>query len=771
MKARKLFLTVLFLLCYFTVHASIILTYINPQPLAIPIGIPTDSFDDNSRGALWTLVEEDAVNCHLSEANQRLEVLSSGGGSGKITAAYVSRFWALNVTADFLVRVSYHCSIAAGTDGGVLFGLMRNRGDFSQQVSFQAGYEGTAYLCYRLDDVSGSESDTVERIADDGVLYISYSAATDTLYLSDRGYGSENAWKSISGLLQGDWGGGPVFVALGGMANGAVLASGDAYLDDFLIESCTLREVPLLVTSPVRNELLARGQTYPIEWETDNLSPNVKILLFKGATRVASLTAGTPNDGSWNWTVPADLSLGTDYRIRINCAEDTSVSAFSEMFEICRPGDLYTPIEVTDPNAASVWQEGTQYAIQWTGGAPGTAVAVKLFNANTAVMTIQTSTPNDGQFLWTPPYTLAAGTDYRVRVISKDYNYVADSSDSFEIAIPPFQVSQPNGGESWKSAAKYQVQWVPGSAENHVKIQLLDALGTVQNTLVASTPDDGGWTWSIPSTLLLGQYKIRVTSIETPARQDESDAVFEVVYNYNRKSYMAEEFRRYDVPGEHWEYSSFVAVNLTTNGDSESYSGTYNVAVDVLPNQTIGGHLCSVVRSICDDDTTQMAWYTDASGLHMQQWMMDSDVGRMTLDMKSVVVAPKLMTVGTVYSNSGPISGTFRMNLDGEILNCTISGRSNVSMQLMGWQDVTVPYGTYKAMKMKSTVSIQNANFTIRYGGESVTLRFSVSSTDTVWGAPNVGLVKTTSVATQRFTDGVDTIDVRATSNARLTDH
>jgi len=88
----------------------------------------------------------------------------------------------------------------------------------------------------------------------DGTLYISYNAAADELYLSDAGYWATNAFVAIPGLLKGEWGGGVVSPDLTGEANVA-LASGDAYLDNFVVDSGTI----VLVPEPATIGLLGLG--------------------------------------------------------------------------------------------------------------------------------------------------------------------------------------------------------------------------------------------------------------------------------------------------------------------------------------------------------------------------------------------------------------------------------------------------------------------------------------------------------------------------------
>jgi hypothetical protein len=79
------------------------------------------------------------------------------------------------------------------------------------------------------------------RSVDSGTLYVSYDADLDELYLSTTGPGRADAWQTVSGVLKGQWGGAALSVAVGGTANGLALSSGQAWLDDFIVQSGTLK--------------------------------------------------------------------------------------------------------------------------------------------------------------------------------------------------------------------------------------------------------------------------------------------------------------------------------------------------------------------------------------------------------------------------------------------------------------------------------------------------------------------------------------------------
>ena len=67
-------------------------------------------------------------------------------------------------------------------------------------------------------------------------LYISYDSWYDVLYLSDSGYGPDEAWQTLPGLVRGRWGRVPIYLFLGAKTENLRIGSGEAYVDNFVIE-------------------------------------------------------------------------------------------------------------------------------------------------------------------------------------------------------------------------------------------------------------------------------------------------------------------------------------------------------------------------------------------------------------------------------------------------------------------------------------------------------------------------------------------------------
>ncbi len=164
------------------------------------------------------------------------ETIPAGGGYG--SAFYVANGWDFDVAEDFEVKVDFHYSDTSSSDGWVEMALENTEDNY---VSLSAGFDGNEAYFYYGKAVDGNVVyEQVSRASDDGTLYISYDANLDELYLSSTGYGSGNAWQTITGLLAGQWSSEPVSIAIGGGSELVELSQGEAYLDNFEVTTATL---------------------------------------------------------------------------------------------------------------------------------------------------------------------------------------------------------------------------------------------------------------------------------------------------------------------------------------------------------------------------------------------------------------------------------------------------------------------------------------------------------------------------------------------------
>jgi len=196
-----------------------------------------DDFDDNRQGAMWSLEADDVSTCWLDEVNERLELRATSAASWA-SALYFSEGWAVDATQDFSLRIEYRQDAKLGDHTWLSIVLtpdVDNRG--SRHVEFGVGSsDSNAYRWIETIDRSVKYSRSAHRAHDSGTLFISYDASVDELYVSEEGYGVENAWATIGDLVQDAWGSQAVSVGIGGGSNRVAIDSGRAYLDNFVFE-------------------------------------------------------------------------------------------------------------------------------------------------------------------------------------------------------------------------------------------------------------------------------------------------------------------------------------------------------------------------------------------------------------------------------------------------------------------------------------------------------------------------------------------------------
>ena len=197
-----------------------------------------DDFEDGKPGPLWMSYEPEPQRVRLHEVHGRLEV-EAVAQDQDVDAIYAADGWRLDATKPFALRVDFHFGKQGPGNGRVNVGLMPSLDPAQMQwAEFEAGYFdiGPIYL-YEVRDGPWVEEQVTNRSAESGTLYMSYNPGTDELYFSSTGYGKPNAWRTVPGLLQGRWAGGPVYVILSGGSEGMDLSSGDAWLDNFTIDT------------------------------------------------------------------------------------------------------------------------------------------------------------------------------------------------------------------------------------------------------------------------------------------------------------------------------------------------------------------------------------------------------------------------------------------------------------------------------------------------------------------------------------------------------
>ena len=280
---------------------------------------------------------------------------------------------------------------------------------------------------------------------------------------------------------------------------------------DFSDGTFTIGPGVITVTSPNGGETWQRGSSHPVLW-TDNICDNVRIELWKGGVFNSLITASAPSNGTYTWTIPATMPTGPDYKVKImsatvNTGAATQVFDFSDAnFAIAA-----TPLTVLTPNGGENWYGGGIYTIRWID-AVAEYVRIELWKGGAMNSVISNSAI--GPFNWAIPAAIAAGSDYKVKVIALTSAGNFDYSDNiFTISQAPFiMVTSPNGGEIWEKGTTRIITWLDNVTWN-VRIELWKG-GSYCSLINASAPGNGSCYWAIPATLLSGNdYKVKILAL------------------------------------------------------------------------------------------------------------------------------------------------------------------------------------------------------------------------------------------------------------------
>lgn len=195
-----------------------------------------DNFDDNKKAAMWKLFGENA-KAKTTEINKRLEFTTAMDVNVPYMG-YVSDKWWIDPNQNFQMKMDLYFDIYTYSNGWVSFGLTPTAaGAQEQYVALGIGASGVFQNYWReWKDGYEVRMDFVGRVRPLVTLYISYDSWYDVLYLSDSGYGPDEAWQTLPGLIRGRWGRVPLYVFLGAKTDGLRIGSGEAYVDNFVIE-------------------------------------------------------------------------------------------------------------------------------------------------------------------------------------------------------------------------------------------------------------------------------------------------------------------------------------------------------------------------------------------------------------------------------------------------------------------------------------------------------------------------------------------------------
>lgn len=259
--------------------------------------------------------------------------------------------------------------------------------------------------------------------------------------------------------------------------------------------SFTIAVNTITVIEPNGGETYITGQIYPVYWDWTGTFSNVKIeYSTDGGGTWSQIIGSTPNDGSYNWTIPNNPA--TTCRIKITNTADVNCYDISDDNFII----LTTGIEVITPNGGENYIVGDACPIHWNW--LGTISNVKIEYSSDGGATwnqVVSSTSNDGDYLWTIPNIPT--TQCRIKVTNlADPNCWDMSNANFTVQSPSFTIFDPDSGKRLVAGETYPVHWNWQGTVGSVKLELWykTQTGVQWWTITNSTTNDGSHYFTIP---------------------------------------------------------------------------------------------------------------------------------------------------------------------------------------------------------------------------------------------------------------------------------
>jgi len=184
-------------------------------------------------------------------------------------------------------------------------------------------------------------------------------------------------------------------------------------------------------------------------------------------------------------------------------------------------------LTVEIPNGLSSWHTDTSHDIEWVTTGNVSNVKIELYRGGVFELEITANITNDGEFSWSIPLSLIDSTQYQIKVSDVSNPSTYDYSQYFEIYNPTITVTSPDSASSWIRGTENSINWTSTGILTNVKIELF-LNDTFVLEIIASTPNDGDYSWTLPSDLDPSTlYQIKITDSSNALIYDFSD-YFEV---------------------------------------------------------------------------------------------------------------------------------------------------------------------------------------------------------------------------------------------------
>jgi hypothetical protein len=414
-------------------------------------------------------------------------------------------------------------------------------------------------------------------------------------------------------------------------------------------------------SSPLASSVWSTGSSYRIQWIPDSvvLGTYVYLYLYKADRYVQYVYSSTvSNSGYYDWSVPAGLASGSDYRIKVLNGSNSVLGGYSPAFSISgiavdayEPDDSLSKASVITPNAAAQnrsltlsdvdWisfaaQKDSIYAISGASSASGTLSSFYIYLYNTTGSSYLASQYGTApKIVWTCP---SSGT-YYLRVNPYSTSYYGAYSISIKKYSSTVSVTfiNPTAQSVWSAGSSYSIQWVADSAlfGTYVRLQLHSDTTYVQ-LITSSTSNSGAYSWTPPLGITTGKkYTIRLSSTSSTLLAGYSAAFS--ISGLDPDAYEPDD-------------SSALAHTIATTGTPESHTIT-SLDKDWYKFSAVANHLYAIkTTGATRSMSTQVGLYgTDGKTLNSSAYSSTTDSSATLLMFCSVAGAYFFNVTSSTY--------------------------------------------------------------------------------------------------------------------------
>ena len=245
------------------------------------------------------------------------------------------------------------------------------------------------------------------------------------------------------------------------------------------------------ITFPTVGWNLEMGESYTIGWRYANNTGNLataRLSLYQGGSYKDSIAIDVPNNGSYVWKVPAALSVGSDYSIRLFNISVSNSYIDSAPFSIVPKGGIIT-------TTTAVTSATTPIPTASTATTPTTPLTTSSISSTTSTTT---STPVTSNTSSTPSTGSQTTTTTTTTVTS-----------------PGFVVTAPSSGTSVNAGSTYTIRWQYASNAGDLSTTRLSLYqnGGYKDFIAIDIPNSGSYSWSVPFSLSGSGYLIRLFNL------------------------------------------------------------------------------------------------------------------------------------------------------------------------------------------------------------------------------------------------------------------